>query len=29
MPKHSSVLKLSSPIEFIESSKISPFISKV
>lgn len=29
MPKHTSVLKLSSPIEFIESSKISPFISKV
>lgn len=29
MPKHSSVLKLSSPIEFIESSRISPFISKV
>ena len=27
--KHSSVLKLDSPIEFIESTKISPFISKV
>ena len=27
--KHTSVLKLDSPIEFIESSKISPFISKV
>ena len=27
--KHSSVLKLNSPIEFIESTKISPFISKV
>ena len=27
--KHTSVLKLNSPIEFIESSKISPFISKV
>lgn len=27
--KHNSVLKLNSPIEFIESSKISPFISKV
>jgi hypothetical protein len=29
MSKHTSVLKLSSPIEFIESSRISPFISKV
>ena len=29
MPKHTSVLKLSSPIEFIESSRISPFCSKV
>ena len=27
--KHTSILKLDSPIEFIESSKISPFISKV
>ena len=27
--KHASVLKLNSPIEFIESSKISPFVSKV
>lgn len=27
--KHTSVLKLDSPIEFIESTKISPFISKV
>ena len=27
--KHSSVLKLDSPIEFIESTKVSPFISKV
>ena len=27
--KHSSILKLDSPIEFIESTKISPFISKV
>lgn len=27
--KHTSVLKLNSPIEFIESSKISPFVSKV
>lgn len=27
--KHSSVLKLNSPIEFIESTKISPFVSKV
>ena len=27
--KHTSVLKLNSPIEFIESTKISPFISKV
>lgn len=27
--KHTSVLKLNSPIEFIESTRISPFISKV
>ena len=29
MSKHTSVLKLNSPIEFIESTRISPFISKV
>jgi hypothetical protein len=27
--KHTSVLKLNSPIEFIESTRISPFVSKV
>lgn len=29
MSKHTSVLKLNSPIEFIESTRISPFVSKV